>query len=272
MIDFKLTGIFCTRICILIFALTSSLSQAALTPSRSNDDPANSSDLAPREIISYICEKNLIIQTTSFILYNNLWGEDYASTGSQCTYLNYEGQDSISWQTAWTWEGGDAYVKSYANAVLDIDATQLSAISSLKSTWGWSYSGNNIVGDVSYDAFLSSQASTTASHDYEIMIWLASYGGAQPIGYSAGSIASVTISGIVWNLYNGTNDGWKVFSFVASETIAYYSGDIHDFFKYLIDNQNVPDSYYLQTIGAGTEPFTGSDAWFTVSPYTISLN
>ncbi|KAJ5159601.1 xyloglucan-specific endo-beta-1-4-glucanase A [Penicillium canariense] len=140
----------------------------------------------------------------------------------------------------------------------------------MPSTWSWTYTGENIVGDVSYDAFVSSQPSTSASHDYEIMIWLASYGGAEPIGYGSGPIASPIIGGITWDLYKGPNT-WTVFSFVARDTITDYSGDINDFFGYLTTNEGVPSSYYLQTIGAGTEPFTGSNAWFTVNPYTISL-
>jgi xyloglucan-specific endo-beta-1,4-glucanase len=44
------------------------------------------------------------------------------------------------------------------------------------------------------------------------------------------------------------------------------------FFTYLIDNYGLPSDHYLQTIGAGTEAFNGTRAWFTVSPYTISLS
>ncbi|KAJ5127860.1 xyloglucan-specific endo-beta-1-4-glucanase A [Penicillium atrosanguineum] len=43
-------------------------------------------------------------------------------------------------------------------------------------------------------SFFSSEASTTGSHDYEIMIWLASYSGATPIGYTAGSVATMNES------------------------------------------------------------------------------
>lgn len=103
------------------------------------------------------------------------------------------------------------------------------------------------------------------------MVWLAALGGAQPIGHSSGPIASPSIGGYTWDLYKGTNS-WTVFSFVSKNEINEFSGDINEFFTYLIDNEGVSSSYYIQTIGAGTEAFTGSDAWFTVSPYTISLN
>ncbi|KAJ5894724.1 concanavalin A-like lectin/glucanase [Penicillium taxi] len=227
-------------------------------------------EIVARDAISSICTQNDIITTTSFILFNNLWGEDQATSGSQCTYLDAEGDGWIAWQTAWTWASGSTSVKSYANAVLNIGARQLSTISSIPTTWNWSYSGTDIVADVSYDIMLSTEDSTTASHSYEIMIWLASFS-AEPIGYSSGPIAYPSIGGITWTLYQGTND-WDVFSFVAPETIENFSGDVNDFFTYLIDYQGVSSSNYLQTVGAGTEPFDGTDAWFTTTLYTASLS
>lgn len=133
-----------------------------------------------------------------------------------------------------------------------------------------SYSGDSIVADVSYDAFISSSDSTSAAHNYEVMIWLAALGGAEPIGYGT-PVASPTIDGVTWNLYEGPNT-WTVFSFVATSEVTDFSGDVMNFFNYLIDNFGVPSDYYLQVIQAGTEAFTGSDAWFTVSPFTLDMN
>lgn len=130
-------------------------------------------------------------------------------------------------------------------------------------------SDGTVIADVSYDAFIASDPSA-ANPDYEVMVWLAALGGAQPIGYNNNSpIATVTIGGTSWNLYKGTNS-WTVFSFVATSQVNDFSGDMMDFFSYLIDNQGLPEHYYLQFIQAGTEAFTGSNAWFTVSPYSIS--
>ncbi|KAJ6141485.1 concanavalin A-like lectin/glucanase [Penicillium chermesinum] len=208
-----------------------------------------------------LCGQNDLTQTQNFILYNNLWGEGSATSGSQCTYLDYQSGSTISWHTEWTWEGGTGQVKSYPNAVLNIGATQLSAINGLPSTFNWS---------CLLRRFLSSQASTTATHEYEVMVWLASLGGAEPIGYGDGPVATPNIGGVAWNLYKGSNS-WTVFSFVAQSTINDYSGDMNAFFQYLVQNQGVADSQYLQTIGAGTEPFTGDSATFNVSPYSIYL-
>jgi xyloglucan-specific endo-beta-1,4-glucanase len=133
-----------------------------------------------------------------------------------------------------------------------------------------SYTGSSIVADVSWDLFLSSSDSTSATHNYEIMVWLAALGGAAPIGYPT-AIATPTINGVKFNLYKGTNS-WTVFSFVAASETTSFSGDINNFLKYLTENEGVSSNNYLQSIGAGTEPFTGSGATFSVSQYSISID
>ena len=66
-------------------------------------------------------------------------------------------------------------VKSYPNVVVSLDSKPLSEITSMQSSWSWSYSGSNIVADVAYDMFTSSTPG--GSEEYEIMIWLAALGG-----------------------------------------------------------------------------------------------
>lgn len=68
------------------------------------------------------------------------------------------------------------HVKSYANVVTKISQKPLSSISSLPSTWSWTYTGSNIIANVAYDLFTSSTA--TGRAEYEVMIWLAGLGGA----------------------------------------------------------------------------------------------
>ncbi|PYH93911.1 xyloglucanase 2 [Aspergillus ellipticus CBS 707.79] len=205
-----------------------------------------------------------------FIVYNDLWGEDNASSGSQCTGVDSYSGDEVSWHTSWSWEGGSSDVKSYANAALQFTSTQLNCISSIPSTWKWSYSGSDIVADVSYDMFLGS-TSDSSSDEYEIMVWLAALGGAGPISSTGSAIATPTINGVTWKLYSGPNGDTTVYSFVAESTTESFSGDMMDFFTYLIDNEGVSDELYLTTLEAGTEPFTGSDAELTVSTYSVSV-
>jgi xyloglucan-specific endo-beta-1,4-glucanase len=118
-----------------------------------------------------------------------------------------------------------------------------------------SYTGSDIVADVAYDLWLAPSAS--ADNTYEIMVWLAAYGGAGPISSTGSAVATATIGGYEWSLYSGTNGDTTVFSFVASSTITNFDGDLLEFLTYLTDNQGVSTSLYATSLQAGTEPFTG---------------
>ncbi|KAL4806862.1 concanavalin A-like lectin/glucanase domain-containing protein [Aspergillus unguis] len=205
-----------------------------------------------------------------FILYNNLWGQDNADSGSQCTGVDSADGNTISWHTTWSWSGGSSSVKSFANAAYQFTATQLSSLSSIPSTMDWQYSTTDIVADVAYDLFTSSSADGDA--EYEIMIWLAALGGAGPISSTGSSIATVTIGGVSFDLWSGPNGNMQVYSFVASSTTESFSADLMDFFNYLEENQGFDNSQYLTTVQAGTEPFTGSDATFTVSSFSVEVS
>ncbi|KAB8233727.1 hypothetical protein ETB97_009773 [Aspergillus alliaceus] len=208
--------------------------------------------------------------TSKFTLYNNLWGQGNADKGgSQCTGLDSDNGNSISWHTSWTWTGGQGQVKSFANVAYNFGATQLSKLSSIPSTWKWKNTGSNVVADVAYDLFTSSSAN--GSEEYEIMIWLAALGGAGPISSTGSAIATPTVAGKKWSLYKGPNGQMTVFSFVASSTTEDFSADLNDFLKYLQQEQGLPSTQYLTHVQAGTEPFSGSNVKFTTSSYSVSV-
>lgn len=72
-----------------------------------------------------------------YTVYNNLWGQDSADSGEQCTTNNGITDGSLSWSTEWSWQGGPYNVKSYANVVVATDPVALSAVSSIQSEWDW---------------------------------------------------------------------------------------------------------------------------------------
>nr|AWN00461.1 xyloglucanase GH12 [Aspergillus cervinus] len=205
----------------------------------------------------------------NYILYNDLWGESAATSGSQCFTYNSLSGNTLSWSTSWTWAGGSSSVKSFANAALQFTPKQLSSISSIDTTWTWSYTGTSIVADVAYDMFLA--ASASGSSEYEIMVWLAALGGAGPISSTGSTIATPSIAGQTWKLYSGPNGATTVYSFVAESETTSFSADLMDFYTYLIDNQGLSSALYLTNVQAGTEPFTGSNAVLTVSSYSASV-
>jgi xyloglucan-specific endo-beta-1,4-glucanase len=102
------------------------------------------------------------------------------------------------------------------------------------------------------------------------MIWLSALGGAGPISATGSPIATVTLAGSSWKLYNGKNGQMNVFSFVAVNEVKSFKGDLMEFANYLTGKQGMPKSQILQSVGAGTEPFSGSNAVLTTSAYSVS--
>ncbi|RAL17052.1 glycoside hydrolase family 12 protein [Aspergillus homomorphus CBS 101889] len=215
------------------------------------------------------CEQYGTYSSGAYTVNNNLWGEGSGS-GSQCTTVNSASSNGISWSTNWNWSGGENSVKSYANSGISFDKKLVSQVAKIPTSAQWSYSNSNIRADVSYDLFTAADVNhVTYSGDYELMIWLARYGGVQPIG---SKIATATVDGKSWELWYGANGPQKTYSFVASTPITSYSADINEFFKYLTQNNGFPaSSQYLINLQFGTEPFTGGPAELTVSSWSASV-
>lgn len=125
-----------------------------------------------------------------------------------------------------------------------------------------------MVADVAYDMFLSSTAD--GSEEYEIMVWLAALGNAGPISTTGSPIGSVTIGGIPFKVWKGPNGQMTVYSFVAESTVNSFSGDMLEYFTYLIKDQSLSSSLYLIDVQAGTEPFTGK-ADMKTSAFSIEV-
>ncbi|KAJ2892908.1 endoglucanase [Zalerion maritima] len=231
--------------------------------------PSRTEELEKRE--TTYCGQWDSVETGSYIVYNNLWGMDNGD-GSQCTTVDSVSNDgtTVAWSTSWSWSGGSSDVKSYANAVLQADAATVGDIGAMDSSWSWSYDGTDIVANVAYDIFTNSDCGDTA--EYEIMIWLAALGGAGPISSTGSTIDTPALSGVTWDLYYGLNGDMKVYSFVAQSDQPDFSGDLLDFFDYLVDSQGYSDSQCIYSIGAGTEPFTGSDAVLSTSGYSVTVS
>lgn len=147
--------------------------------------------------------------------------------------------------------------------------TQISTIKSIPTTWSYTYTGSNLIADVSYDMFTTS--SSGGSNEFEIMVWLDTLGGAGPISSSGSPVATPNIGGTSFKLFSGPNGATTVYSFVAASTVNNFSGDILDFFNYLEQNQGFSKSQYLVNIQAGTEPFSGSNALLKTAKYSVSL-
>ncbi|KAF8435117.1 glycoside hydrolase family 12 protein [Boletus edulis BED1] len=193
----------------------------------------------------------------NYELCNNQWGMANGIGNQSATLISTSGND-ISWSTTYTWADNESDVKSYTNVEsTTAKGMPLCDITSAPTTWNWEYvtKTSGVHADVAYDIWIGTtpngaQASSTSS--YEIMIWLSSLGGASPLG----SLQSeVYIAGYTWNPDGHIND---------------FSADLNDFFTWIIDNQGVSSSLYLQAIESGTEPFIGCAELLT-NCYSVSV-
>ena len=83
------------------------------------------------------CDQWGSVTTGSYILYNDLWGQSYDTSGTQCTGVDSLSGTTLAWHTSFSWSGASSQVKSYANAALQFTAKTLCSISSINTTWKW---------------------------------------------------------------------------------------------------------------------------------------
>jgi xyloglucan-specific endo-beta-1,4-glucanase len=217
-----------------------------------------------------LCDQYGYHASNGYYLNNNMWGKDSGS-GSQCTVVDAISGNSVSWHVQWQWSGGENNVKAYPYAGRQIQPRLINSIGSIPSAMSWSYSTTNVRANVAYDLFTASDPNhSTSSGDYELMIWLGRLGGVSPIGQRT---TTVNVGGRSWELWDGYNGAMRVYSFVASSSVNSFSGDLKDFFRYLVNSQGFPDrNQYLITLQAGTEAFTGGPATFTVQNFSGNVN
>ncbi|KAJ7347291.1 concanavalin A-like lectin/glucanase domain-containing protein [Mycena albidolilacea] len=102
----------------------------------------------------------------SYVLENTLWGESAATSGSQISQVTATNGNPLTWQTTYTWTGGNSNRKSYANLGLRLSVgNTLASIASIPTIWLWTYSfaSSGLVADVSYDLWLSETTGTTGA-------------------------------------------------------------------------------------------------------------
>lgn len=120
----------CTaQIASLVLAATSALAAPSTIPTTTSHLEARSSS----------CASYYEWDDSPFTIYQNNWGASAATSGSQCTSVDSVSDSTAVWSTSWTWAGGSSSVKSYSNVGLMSINKQLSAISSIPSTWKWRY-------------------------------------------------------------------------------------------------------------------------------------
>ncbi|SEF37809.1 Glycosyl hydrolase family 12 [Amycolatopsis pretoriensis] len=130
---------------------------------------------------------------------------------------------------------------------------QLSRIGSASSSISYTYVGGSTF-DASYDIWMDPTAKTNGVNQMELMIWFNRVGGVQPVG---GRVGTTTIGGRSWEVWQGNNGGNDVVSYVAQSAISGWSFNVMDFVNDVDNRTRVDRSWYLTSIQAGFEPWSG---------------
>ncbi|KAK4445226.1 endoglucanase [Podospora aff. communis PSN243] len=211
----------------------------------------------------------------SYELINNLWGRDAATSGSQCTYLDTASPSGMAWRTTWSWNGAPNNVKSYPYAGRQFPRGKLiCGIVSMPTEVKWQYEGNlkGMRANVAFDLFTARDPEhPNHGGDFELMIWLARYGGVCPIGKCVGQ---VQIQGRRWELWDGYNGAMRVWSFLPASggEICEFKADVREFFGYLEQERGFPAAEQnLIVFQIGTECFTGGPATFACTQFSADV-
>jgi hypothetical protein len=184
---------------------------------------------------------------------NDIWG---ASPGSQTLYVDtLSGSAPHFWASA-TYSGSG--VKSYPDARITINKS-VSALSRLVGTFDTGAVQGTC--DFSFDCWVQ----PSSGSKYEVMVWTQWSSNQYPAGHSAGVQATVTLSGVTYNVYKGviTNSSgstWNCWSFLRTSQAATGSADLAAVFKWLVNTGREHDG----TVGScqyGIEIINGSSTW-----------
>jgi hypothetical protein len=222
----------------------------------------------------YSCSKDASVVLGPYWVNNNWWGASGAS-GQTCVWGNCANGDLAGWGQSFDWSGGSPdQVKTYASLVYGwqwgwktgaggqrlVSALPLQLSTSKAVSCGWSFDvtpSGTITIDVAYDLFVHSVANAGTNDDPtdEVMIWLYRSNGAAPLGTKQSG--SFSASGGTFDLYSGTNDRWKVHSYVRQTNATTAVLNMMDFMKDLAARNLVASSKYLSSVQAGSEVFSG---------------
>ncbi len=145
---------------------------------------------------------------------------------------------------------------------------QLGQIQTATSSIAYTYPGTGTY-DASYDIWLNPTPITTGVNQQEIMIWFNHVGPIQPVGSVVGNTTIDGRSFVVWEGSNGSNN---VVSYVAASPMSSWNDfNVLGFVDNTETLEPVTNSWYLTSIQAGFEPWTGS-VGASVDSFSASVN
>ncbi|KAK0718525.1 concanavalin A-like lectin/glucanase domain-containing protein [Lasiosphaeria miniovina] len=239
-----------------------------------------------------VCDQKSYTSPLDNLTFNpNAWNPD--GTGFQC--ISVQDSPPAFWAT-WAWSSNPQSVHSYPHVKLTSPTlpTPLSNISALSLTARWSLGPGSMAlpglridasgladmdvsANVAFDIFAdrnyaSSKNETTA--ETEIMIWLAKFGSAQPLGFSPKRTCfTQELGGIPFVLYEGRNGrGTDVFTWVAATNETGFTADISPLLQYLWRNGLVSADSNVGLVSFGSEAYhSRGNVTFSASRFDMHL-
>ncbi|MFI6231457.1 cellulose binding domain-containing protein [Micromonospora echinospora] len=144
---------------------------------------------------------------------------------------------------------------------------QVSQISSATSSIDYTYVSGATY-NASYDIWLDPTPKRDGVNQMEIMIWLNRQGPIQPIGSRVGT---TTLVGRTWEVWQGSNGANNVISYVAPSAISSLSFSVLDFVADVRNRGAITNSWYLTSIQAGFEPWSGG-VGLAVNSFSAGVN
>ncbi|TVS87221.1 hypothetical protein FPZ47_06460 [Mycobacterium helveticum] len=209
-------------------------------------------------------ENSYLVQNNA---YNNPNGQsiDVSSTGFTITGENGSAPTNgapLGYPSVYL---GTAYGASSPGTPLP---EQLSQIHTATSSISYTYPTHGIY-DASYDIWLNPTPITTGVNHQEIMIWFNHQGPIQPVGSPVGNS---TIDGRSFTVWDGSNGSNNVVSYVATSPMNSWNNfNVLGFVDHTETIEPVTNSWYLTSIQAGFEPWSGS-VGASVNSFSASVN
>jgi hypothetical protein len=192
-----------------------------------------------------------------YIVQNNRWG----TSAEQCITVTAGGFTLSTSNANVPTNGAPASNPSiywgchYGNCTPGFSPIQASsaAFAGVSTSVSMSYPGTG-QWDAAYDIWFDPTPRTTGQNTgAEVMVWLNHMGAPQPVG---SRVATVTLAGGTWDVWFG-NIGWNVISYVRTSGTGSLSFPVSTFFNDAVARGYASRSWYLTSIQAGFEPWTG---------------
>jgi hypothetical protein len=207
-----------------------------------------------------ICEKygSTTIQGGRYVVQNNVWGTDQTqcinvtSTGFSISQANHNVPTNGAPASYPSVFYGCHYTNCSGGTILPLRVSD-SRFAGIQTSVSMSYPGSG-QWDAAYDIWFDPTPRTDGQNTgAEIMVWVNHAGAPQPVG---SRVATVSLAGGTWDVWFG-NIGWNVISYVRTQGTGSVSFAPATFLNDAVGRGYAQTSWYLTSIQAGFEPWTG---------------